>query len=503
MKNHPYKISPSPRDLLSHALTLINVIAAIFLITSCSNVLPDSAGAGRTADIFPEYYDLTIPPNIAPLNFMIREPGSRYRVEISAGDDTRIRIRQKSPVIRIPLKAWQELLSVHAGDTLRVDIWSKRDGAWSRYTPIRHRIAAEPIDPWLAYRLVHAVYLKWNRMGIYQRNLTSFEERPIIENTSTGNGCMNCHSFADNDPDKMMIHFRISHPGTLIWNEGKLSKIDTRTKETLSPGIYPSWHPDGTHIAFSTGRISPHLTTRLGKVVDVADRASDLVVYDIGKNEICTSPEVSTRMRETMPAWAADGKSLYYICAPEAEPGDDESLLHSRYSLMRIPFNTKHDSWGKAALVLSADSTGMSISLPSVSPEGRYLACTMTDYGYFTIFHRISDIYIVDLETGKYWKPELNSEYSESQPSWSSSGRWLVFSSKRMDGVLSRPYIAYIDRDGHAHRPFVVPQKDPRVYDRILANFNLPRLLKDRVELRPVEIRDLVMEDPVKAKFRN
>ena len=171
---------------------------------------------------------------------------------------------------------WQRVLSDNAGKSLKIDIWSYHHKRWSRYNSIEHHISADPIDPYLAYRLVYAVYLKWREMGIYQRNLTNF-----IENVSTGHGCMNCHSFSKNDPSKMLIHFRILHPGTLIWNEGELSKIDTRTLSTLSAGIYPAWHPNGKHIAFSTGQISPHMTARLNHVVDVSDRASDLMVYDI------------------------------------------------------------------------------------------------------------------------------------------------------------------------------------------------------------------------------
>jgi Tol biopolymer transport system component len=269
----------------------------------------------------------------------------------------------------------------------------------------------------------------------------------------------------------------------------------------MSAGIYPAWHPDGNHIAFSTGRISPHLTTRLYKPVDVADRASDLMIYDIRNNTVTTSPAVSTAMRENMPVWSPDGRYLYYICAPGAVKGDEESLLHSRYSLMRIVYSTKLDTWGEPEMVLSADSTGMSISMPAISPDGRYLACSMSDYGYFTIFHRGSDLYCVDLETNDYWKLGLNSSSAESHPSWSSNGRWLVFSSKRIDGVLSRPFIAYIDENGQARTPFVLPQKDPEMYERLVANYNLPRLITGRINLRPVEIRDAVLKEPRKVKY--
>jgi hypothetical protein len=485
-----------------YIFSLFLAVAFLVMLTGCGSRTDIDQETGTVADIFPAYYDLTIPPNIAPLNFIIREPGSKYRVVISAGNSRPIVIQQRSPTIKIPRDKWRELLEENKGKDLRVDIRSMDHRQWLRYPVIMHHIAPEPIDPYLAYRLVYAVYLNWRKMGIYQRNLTGFEETPLIENASTGHGCMNCHSFANNDPSVMLIHFRIINPGTLIWNRGRLIKVNTGTDSTLSAGIYPAWHPDGTHIAFSTGKISPHLTTRLNKVVDVADRASDLMVYDTENNTVTTSPRVSTAMRESMPAWSADGKYLYFIRAPEAVRGDEESLLHSRYSLMRIAYDAEQDSWGEVETVLSADSTGMSISMPAVSPEGKYLVCTMTDYGYFTIFHQKSDIYSVNLETNEYKKLALNSGYAESHPSWSSNGRWLVFSSKRMDGVLSRPHIAYFDEHGNVRTPFVLPQKDPSKYDRIIANYNLPRLVTGRIGLNPVEVRNAVYGESRKAAFK-
>jgi hypothetical protein len=398
------------------------------------------------------------------------------------------------------LRKWHKLLSVNTGKSLTIDIWSFNNGKWDRYKRIKNQISIYPIDPVLVYRLVNATYLKWDKMGIYQRDLTRFDETPIIENNSTDNGCINCHTFSKNNPAKMAIHFRIVHPGTLIWNNGKLTKIDSKTAETMSAGIYPAWHPDGIHIAFSTGKISPHLSTSMSKPVDVADKASGLFVYDTEKNTISTSPEISTDRRESMPEWSADGKYLYFTSAPEALKGDDESLLRSRYSLMRIAYDTETDNWGKAEMVLNADTTGMSISMPAASPDGKYMVCAMSDYGYFTIFDKKSDLYLINLETRSCKKMELNSNTAESHSSWSSNGRWLVYSSKRTDGVLTRPYISFIDSTGTAQPPFLLPQEDPELYNLLQANYNRPELLTGKVELSPIEIRDLVAGEAQKIE---
>ena len=54
---------------------------------------------------------------------------------------------------------------------------------WEYFTPFYIYIAQEPIDKYVAYRLIPPDYELWNKMGIYQRNLENFEESAIYENT--------------------------------------------------------------------------------------------------------------------------------------------------------------------------------------------------------------------------------------------------------------------------------------------------------------------------------
>ena len=493
----PYKISFSK---LVFSLIICFGFAFFGLLSSCSSGSKNAQEVNRMPSIYPDYYDLTLPPNIAPLNFIINETATKFRVEISGETGEPIVIQQNSTTIKIPIKKWKKLLAENTGKNISVDIKTFDKDQWNHFKTIAYKIASDTIDSHLVYRLVHANYLKWKDMSIYQRNLTNFDESQLIENNSTENGCMNCHSFSANNPEKMVMHFRIINAGTMIWNNGKLTKTDTKTENTMSAGVYPAWHPDGKHIAFSTGKISPHLTTRLGKPVDVADKASGIIVYDTEKNTVVTSPEISTNRRESMPEWSADGKYLYFVSAPEAQKGDEESLLHNCYSLMRIACDLENNVWGEAEMVLNADSIGKSISMPAASPDGKFLVCSMSDYGYFTIFHKQSDLYLINLADFSFKKLELNSEYAESHSSWSLNSRWLVFSSKRADGVFTRPYIAYIDENGNPGKPFVLPQKDPAFYQQFTVNYNRPDLVTGKVNLTPIQIRDVVLGEAEKVK---
>jgi hypothetical protein len=96
---------------------------------------------------------------------------------------------------------------------------------------------------------------------------------------------------------------------------------------------------------------------------------------------------------------------------------------------------------------------------------------------------------------------DISSDQTDSYHCFSSGGHWFVFTSKRLDGLFSRPFFSYLDENGNATKPFVLPQEDPEFYNSYIKNYNIPELIKGEVPFTPVEIRDKVLEDAVPAKI--
>jgi Tol biopolymer transport system component len=235
-------------------------------------------------------------------------------------------------------------------------------------------------------------------------------------------------------------------------------------------------------LAFSANKFSLFYHTR-GETRDVFDARSNLGVYRIDSNTVVLPPALSLPDRnETWPCWSPDGKYLYYCSAPRLPV---EKFREVRYDLMRIAYDIDQDLWGEPEVLLSARESGGSAAQPKVSPDNRRVLFGMARYGSFPIYQPSSDLFVFDLDSRRCHRLSINSDQADSWHCWSANGRWIVFSSKRMDGLFARPFFSYASSDGQFSKPFVLPQEDPAFYETCLRTFNVPELV-----LGPIQVKE-------------
>jgi hypothetical protein len=490
-----------------------HLIIFIILMTAmgCSKRMPLSEDLKQDAVLNPDYASVTIPPNIAPMNFRISETADNYLARFYNSNGVDFIVSSKDGNINIPEKKWHKLLSSSVAKEFNVDIVVKKSQKWVKYNTITNHVAHDSIDKYLVYRLIDPEFETWKVMGIYQRNLENFNVTPIMLNRVSDGNCMNCHTFSRNNSNTMMFHMRGEHGGTVIYKDGKLSKINTKTPQTLANGMYPAWHPSGKYIAFSVNNIVQSYHAIPGRTVEVYDTLSNIVLYDVNNNIITSCRALSDPDHlETFPTWSPDGRYLYYCCAIKnvLKNPDYESFMdvHSkiRYDLLRIAFDQENRKFGAVDTILTVSDTESSISLPRISPDGRYILFSKSVHGNLTIWQPESDLYLLDLNTGIVSKSDINSNKAESFHTWSSTGRWIVFSSRRDDGLLyTRPYFSYFDTSGQMHKPFVLPQKSTDHYFKIMKSYNLPELVTTKVNLDPRKLERIVKANATNAVFQD
>jgi hypothetical protein len=450
--------------------------------------LRDALVVAALPQIRPDHTGVTIPANIAPLNFFIDEGGDRFFVELSSSVGGSIEIASRSPDIVIPHEPWRRLLATNRGEMLRIRVFVQRSQQWHRYKMITNQIAKHDIDAYLAYRLIDPVHQMWREVSIQQRELATYQESTVLDGMSFAESCVNCHSFVNNDPTRMCIGMRSRKYGdaTLLVDRGEAKKVGTKFG-------YTAWHPSGRLAVYSMNMSWQFFHTAGAEVRDVIDMDSALAYYVVENESVAKVPGASDKLRlETYPAWSPDGRWLYYCSAPMLWSNTDAELparyMEVRYDLMRVSYDPATGQWGDPETVLSAEETEMSILLPRISPDGRFLLFCMCRYGCFPIYQPSSDLYMMDLSTGEYRPLDINSEFAESWHSWSSNSRWIAFSSKRQGGLFTRCFLSFVDENGVAHKPFMPPQKDAQFYDSFLKTVSVPELINGPV---PVSAKTL------------
>lgn len=499
---------------MKRILTNLILAACVLLMASCEQTVRVTGYSDDVPQLVPDYADVTVPRNIAPLSFGVE--GLDRAALIIAGAHDSLCLTTSDGCFNPPVRAWHELLAKAQGQTLRLTVCRPVDGGWEAMRPVALHVSADPIDPYLVYRRVTPGYGLWNRMGLYERCLETYDERALYENRYGRGNCVNCHSFAEGDPDRWQVHVRFRQAGTYIFDGASQHKLQLQDASHGKP-VYANWHPDGRLVAYSTNKTFFLIHTTHRNRWEVMDEQSDVMVTDVETGASYRSPLTAGEgTLETWPCFSPDGRWLYF-CSAEmpggdaTQLGDDARVIAQydsvRYSLCRIAFDATTRTFGEQVDTLfNAHREHASASLPRVSPDGRWLCFTRAAYGNFSICHRDADLCLLSLEDFDRAQSSTNAatagttarvipltaanspEHVDSWHAWSRNSRWLVFSSKRDDGIHTRPFFVHIDAEGRAAKPFVLPIEDaPSAYDLDMECYNLPELVTGPVRgtLRP------------------
>ena len=260
---------------------IYTLLSGAFLFCACSGAIEPSGTIESLPPIEPDYSFVTVPRNIAPLNFSYtgNEPCA-----LQVDGQT---IRGKNGLFSFSPRFWKKLMEK---DQVEMTVLVRQDGAWKAYRPFTISVKEE-IDPYLSYRLIPPGYQGWQKMGIYQRNLTDYEQEAILTNDLTNGNCMNCHTTAGGNPSKSVFHVRAAFGGTMLINGDQIEKLNTKTDSTISALVYPYWHPSENYIAFSVNKTLQAFYNHDPNRIEVYDQASDVVVYDVRTHEIACRTE--------------------------------------------------------------------------------------------------------------------------------------------------------------------------------------------------------------------
>lgn len=479
--------------MLKRILNKIAAAACVLWVCSACGGAAIEVSTNSDTFIYPDYAGVTIPVNIAPLNFHYTASGIKKAVTTVTFNDVVVEFSGKEVIW--DMQQWKSLLSsagsgtMHFSSELILKGGGKQTFDWNVY------VSPDKIDPYVTYRLIEPAYEVWHEVEIRERCVETFDERALSSWKNTDNSCMNCHIHSHARSDLSMLYVRGKNGGAFLNRNGEVRKLTLNADGMVSGTVYGEIHPSGRYGVFSSNVVIPGFHALGSQRLEVYDTASDLVITDFDKNELIMPSHLSREdVFETFPVFSADGNSIYYCAADTLTvPQELEKL---RYSLMKISFDSSTGMVGrKPEVVWDAEKHKASVCHPKCSPDGKWLMYTVADYGTFPIWHTECELEMMNLQTGEVVKMDIaNSDRSETYHSWSSDSKWFVFASKRGDGKYGKAYFCHVGENGELTKPFVLPQEDPWHYENSLLSVNIPDLSNGPASYDAEMIGRMVME---------
>ena len=376
------------------------LVSAICLLAGCTTAPKSDSvyGSKGPAIIFPDYKDVTIPNNIAPLNFHYAiKDAKKANTSFTLDGKT---IKKNGTEVKWSPKEWEKFLTDAAGKTISVsaEVSTGKEtitDSWNIY------VSEDDIDSYLTYRLIEPAYQMWNEVSLVERNISNFDERTFCDYKHTDNSCMNCHIHGQQRGDLSLFYIRGKKGGAILNREGSIRKLTLNAEGMLSGTVYGDLHPSGRFGVFSTNIIIPSFHSQAGKRMEVYDTASDITVADFDNNRMINPGHVARADKyETFPCFSADGQYVYYCVADTIALPD--SIEYLKYDLVRAPFDEQTGNIGEdLELIWSGAEHNASCCHPKVSPDGKWLMFTNAAYGTFPINHSESCLNMINLQTGE------------------------------------------------------------------------------------------------------
>ena len=183
---------------------ILYILLSVLLVSSCTETVTDAKQEPAQPQIYPDYLGVTIPVGIAPLDFaMVDDSVTTIDVEITGEKGGSI--HANGEYADFDIDDWHQLVEANKGSKLTVSVCAEKEGQWVRYRDFPIYVSSHALEEWgITYRRIAPGYSLYSDMGIYQRDLSSFDEEALLLNSQSDGACINCHTPNRTNPDQRL-----------------------------------------------------------------------------------------------------------------------------------------------------------------------------------------------------------------------------------------------------------------------------------------------------------
>ena len=163
-------------------LLLLTIIAT--MLAACGHKIPENyRESDLLPNIYPDYTNVTVPINMAPLTFQIDGKADEVVARLTVGDQEVICGGDK---IQPDADDWRQLAEAAKGKDIKVEVYVEDNGNWTRFKPFSIYVSPDSIDAYISYRLIPPSYIAYEELTINQRCLENYDESIIYDNLQIG-----------------------------------------------------------------------------------------------------------------------------------------------------------------------------------------------------------------------------------------------------------------------------------------------------------------------------
>ena len=473
---------------VSHLLAAVVGLCAFQLDTRAAPATaPAPEPAGQLNITYP--LDETLfPPDIVAPTFLWSDETQgveQWQILLSFHDgDERLRYATTEPRWRPSEKDWDEIKRRSTKHEAEVVIaGSSAQGKSTSSASVSIRTSTDPVGDSIFYREVPLPFIEAvqdpSRIRWRFGSVDSPEQPPVVlEDLPV---CGNCHSFSG---DGGVLGLDVDYGN----DKGGYAILPVSEQMVLNDEKIITWsdyeRDDGEATFGLLSQVSPDgryvISTVKDRAVFVATPGIEfsqlffpikgiLVVYDTVTGTYSPLPGADDPAYvQSNPTWSPDGKSIVFARTRVYQKdsiADASSILLNendvpefiedkepfKFDLYRVPFNEGRG--GEAEPVKGASHNGMSNFFAKFSPDGKWIVFTRAEN--YMLLMPDSELYIIPAAGGEARRLRANTPRMNSWHSFSSNGRWLVFSSKA-NTPYTQLFLTHIDEDGRSTPPVVL-----------------------------------------------